>query len=142
MYYEINDNNTNEHIFLNFIKSLKKTIEEKNFGKYIIILDNCSVHKTKILKEYYLENNINVVFISPYNSNFNSIELFFRLLKRKLYQKLYSSTDEAIEEIKKIICEDKFNQGLLQNFRTTLEEYYKFSIKNSNINLNNINIYE
>lgn len=142
LYYEINDDNTNEKIFLEFCKNLKNKIDENKIDKYVIILDNFSVHKTKLLKEYYQENHMNVLFISPYNSNFNSIELFFRLLKRKLYQKLFSSTDEVVEEIKKIIREDRFNEGLYQNYRETLEQYYKFSINNSYMNLNNINIYE
>jgi len=70
-------------------------------------------------------------------SNFNCIEIFFRLIKRIVYQRLYTSTKEVIESIINIIDDDKINEGLKQNFRETLEEYYKYSIAHKNSNLNN-----
>ena len=100
-------------------------------------MDNLSSHKTELLKEFYMKNRINIIFNSPYMSNFNSIELFFRLIKRIIYQRLYTSTKELIESIINIIDDDKINESLKQNFRETLEEYYKFSIVHKNSNLNN-----
>lgn len=138
LYYLINEKNTNEAIFLDFMKGLKQKIEEKGITKYVIVLDNLSVHKSNLLLKYYLENDINILFNSPYQSPFNSIELLFRLIKRKIYQKLYSSTEEAIEEMEKILNEKVIlNKGLEQNFRETLETYYKYSIKYKDLNLNN-----
>ena len=120
------------------MKELKIQLYQKNIKNYAIILDNLSCHKTNTLKSYYAENNINVIFNSPYNSPFNCIELMFRLIKRKLYQKLYSSTDEAIEEMKIIMNENKFEEGLKLNYKETLQEYYRYAIEHQNMNLNNI----
>ena len=138
VHYEINEANTNEEIFINFMKELKIKLKQKNINNYVIILGNLSCHKTKSLKSYYLQNNINIVFNSPYNSPFNCIELMFRLIKRKLYQKLYSSTDEAIEEMKNIINGKKFEEELKLNYKETLKEYYRYSSEHQNINLNDI----
>jgi hypothetical protein len=59
---------------------------------------------------------------------FNCIELFFRLKKRKLYQNIYPSTDLAILEVEKIINDNKLSDGLIKNFKETLENYYKYSL--------------
>lgn len=139
IYYEITDENTTESIFLNFMSNLNKKIKEQNINRYVLVLDNLSSHKTKLLKDFYLNNRMNIIFNSPYMSKFNCVELFFRLIKRKIYQKIYKSTDEAAKEMIKVMNDPKLNEGLKQNFKETLEEYYKFSIDHMNINLNNFN---
>lgn len=137
IYYEINDENTNENVFLNFMKNLKFNLEKLKIDKYAIILDNFAGHKTPSLLEYYKEKKLNIIFNSPYQSNFNSIELFFRLIKKKIYNKLYKSVDEVVNEMKNIINDKGINSSLKQNFRETLEEYLKFSLEFKDINLNN-----
>ena len=44
IYYKINRTSTNENIFLEYLLGLKKEIELRNINKYILILDNLSVH--------------------------------------------------------------------------------------------------
>ena len=63
--------------------------------------------------------------------------MFFRLIKQKIYNRLYKSVDEVIIEMKSIISDDNIKNSLIQNYRETLEEYYKFSIRYKNLNLNN-----
>jgi hypothetical protein len=138
IHYSVNEANTNEEVFINFMKELKNKLCQKNINNYAIILDNLSCHKTSSLKSFYLENHMNVIFNSPYNSPFNCIELMFRLIKRKIYQKLYSSTDEAVKEMQNIMKEKQFEESLKLNYKETLNEYYKYSIEHKNINLNNI----
>ena len=137
IYYEINDENTNENIFLNFMKNLKLNIDKMKIDRYVVILDNFSGHKTSLLLRYYQEEKINILFNSPYQSIFNCIELFFRLIKQKIYNKLYKSVDEVITEMVNIICDENIKSSLLQNYRETLEQYYKFSVDHKNLNLNN-----
>ena len=36
-----------------------------------------------------------------------------------------------------IICDENIKSSLLQNYRETLEQYYKFSVDHKNLNLNN-----
>ena len=120
LYYTINDENTNEQIFLDFMVNLKNILKSLNINNnFVIILDNLSCHKTALLNNYYLKEKINVLFNSPYQSQFNCIELFFRLIKQKLYQKIFSSTDDAIEEIKDIINDNNLKYSLKRNFRET-----------------------
>lgn len=143
LYYTINDENTNEQIFLDFMVNLKNILKSLNINNnFVIILDNLSCHKTALLNNYYLKEKINVLFNSPYQSQFNCIELFFRLIKQKLYQKIFSSTDDAIEEIKDIINDNNLKYSLKRNFRETLEAYYKYALEHNNINLNNFNYEE
>ena len=113
LYYKINDENTDEKQFLLFMKELKEIIDKKNFGHYVVVMDNLSSHKTQLLKKYYLEQKINILFNSPYQSSFNLIELLFRLVKRKVYQNLYSSSEESSKEIERILNDKNLSNGLL-----------------------------
>lgn len=140
--YSINDNNTDEKIFLEFMIKLKEKIDSMKIKDFVIILDNLSSHKTPLLKEFYIKNKLNILFNSPYQSMFNCIELFFRIIKRKLYQNIYPSTDAAILEVEKIINDEKLSEGLIKNFRETLQVYYNYSLKYKDINLNNLEIQE
>lgn len=143
LYYIINDDNTNEQNFMEFMKNLKKVLDSLDIqNNYVIILDNLNCHKTPSLKNFYLKEKMNILFNSPYQSQFNCIELFFRLIKRKLYQKLFSSTEDAIEEIKNILNDNNINNSLKLNFKETLESYYKYAVEHNNINLNNFNYEE
>lgn len=138
LYYKINNENTDENQFLFFIKELKNIIDKKIIGDYVIIMDNLSAHKTDLLKKYYLEQKMNILFNSPYQSSFNLIELFFRLIKRKIYQNIFSSSEEASKEIERIIKDENLKNGLMKNYRETLEIYYYYSKKYEDLNLNNL----
>ena len=120
------------------MKNLIKSIRKTKIQNYAIILDNLSCHKTDLLKEFYKNEKINIIFNSPYRSDFNCIEFFFRLLKQKVYNKLFSSVEEVVNDIKSIIENTNLERSLLQNYRETLENYLAFAIKNKDINLNNL----
>lgn len=138
IYYEINEQNTNESVFLQFMKNLKIKLEQMNINQFVIILDNLSCHKTPLLKSFYEEEKMNIIFNSPYHSNFNCIELLFRIMKKKLYEKLYKSTEDAINEINIIMNDKNINKTLIQNFRETLENYYRFSVSHESTDLNTL----
>ena len=93
LYYKINTNSTDSKSFLEFMKELKIKLSNINYPNYILVLDNLSSHKTEELLEYYANNNINVVFNSPYISYFNAVELAFRVIKKKIYSILFSSSN-------------------------------------------------
>lgn len=138
LYYEINEENTDESIFLKFMKNLKNKLEKINIYNFVVILDNLSCHKTQLLKNFYIEEKINVIFNAPYHSDFNCIEFFFRILKKRLYEKLYQSTDDAIAEVKMILNDNSLEKSLQQNFRETLENYYHYSLSHKYLNLNGL----
>ena len=136
IHFEINKENTNQDIFLQFMKNLLREIKLKNIKKYAIIMDNLSSHKTEELLKFYSENKINVIFNSPYLSQWNAIELAFRAIKRKYYEKLFSDGDEFRNYVMSIINSEDLTKTLNLNFLETLKEYRKFIIENENVNLN------
>lgn len=139
IHYSLNDNTTNEESFLLFIQECVNKLISKNFVNYIIIMDNLSCHKTSKLFQFYFDNKVNVLFNTPYASYFNSIELAFRCIKKKLYSKLFKDFDEINNEVKNIINEDGFKKTLLGNYKETLNRYKFFSLENEYININILN---
>jgi transposase len=63
---------------LEFLKILKR----QNCGKQIaIFLDNCSVHKTNKVKQFAIDNKIEMVFNIAYCPWFNGIEKVWAVMK-------------------------------------------------------------
>lgn len=138
IYYEIRDNSTNENIFLNFINNLITKLKNESVENFVFVLDNLSCHKTPSMKKLFLDNKINVLFNSPYMSEWNCIELAFRALKRKYYHILFETKEEQINYIKRFLENKEFSKTLEFNYCETLKEYRKFITNNENINLNMI----
>ena len=99
-------------------------------------MDNLSVHKTKNLIKIYVENGINVIFNTPYFSNFNSIELAFRSIKNLLYKKVYPDISKIIEDVHNLISTDNFQKTILFNLKETFLEYLKFFERYKSIDFN------
>ena len=56
-----------------------------NPGKRIILLlDNFSSHRSKMVQEFALKNNISLVFLPPYSPDLNPIEQIWRSIKREI----------------------------------------------------------
>lgn len=136
IFYQINKENTSSEKFLEFMKELNKKLYNIKYGKYVLVLDSLSSHKTNDLIEYYSNNRINVIFNSPYISVFNSIELAFRSIKRKIYVSLFDSLESIESRIINIITSEEFKKTLKYNFAETLNEYIKYYEKIKNINFN------
>ena len=47
-------------------------------------MDNCTIHLTKELKEFYKDNKMKVLTIVPYNSEFNGVEFFFNYILKNI----------------------------------------------------------
>ena len=52
LYYELNKENTNSQIFLNFMFNVNKIIKQKLNSKFCIIMDNFACHKTEELFKF------------------------------------------------------------------------------------------
>jgi transposase len=138
IHYCFNKENTNEKNFADFILSLNEKIKDKGISSYAIILDNLSSHKTKTLIKLYINKKMNIIYNSPYQSTFNSIELAFRSLKKYLYSKIFETMDKVIEESSSFINSDSFQNTLKLNFKETIEKYINFSEKYKFLNLKNL----
>lgn len=135
---DLNEENTTAEIYLNFLKNLYESLKKENNKKYVIILDNLKLHKTKEVISYCIEKKINLVFNIPYQSIFNGIELCFRSMKKIIYSNIYNSVDEIKEMLNSLIQDEKFKKSLLYNYKETLNEYlyYSENHKYDNLNLN------
>jgi len=52
---EMNEQNTNSKIYLNFLKNLCIDLKKDNNRSYVIILDNLKLHKTKEIISYFAQ---------------------------------------------------------------------------------------
>lgn len=68
-----------------------------NIDYAINILDNCSIHHAKKVRELIDERNIHVVWNVPYCPQFNGIELYWAQTKefKKLVIKIKTGTVQA-----------------------------------------------
>lgn len=113
----------NKLIFLEFMEELVTIANRKFNNNYFIVLDNCSIHASKICKAFFFQNNIDVLFLASYMPEHNSVELVFNLIKaeiKKLYIKV--STMKKIQ----VIISEKVTE-ILNNI--SHEKYMAFSIK-------------
>lgn len=138
IYYKINRKNTNEETFLEFFRDFLKESKKLALGKYLVVMDNLSCHKTPKLINFFVENKINIVFNCPYMSQFNCVELYFRYIKRQLYSNLFSSLDEVENYVKKLLDDKNNRNTLIKNYISTMKTYVLYFYKNKNINLNNL----
>ena len=134
--YKLIKETTTEKTFLEFLEELLNEIKIRKIEKYILIMDNLSSHKTEELIKFYKANNINVVFNSPYISQWNSIELAFRAIKKQYYQKIFETEENLEEYVSKIINSEEFSKTIFLNFGETLKEYRKFVLETNDLNLN------
>lgn len=77
---EIIKGSINKDIFLRYIKKLELT---KN---HVLLLDNASIHHSKIIKDYCSSKNIELLYTPPYSPWYNPIELAFSIVKRYYYK--------------------------------------------------------
>lgn len=49
---------------------------------FALLIDNCIIHKTKAVREYAKNHNIELIFIVPYSPWYNGIEEVWAMAKR------------------------------------------------------------
>lgn len=90
----INKKSNKSNDFVSFMKIIvkklkkdKKTKEDYEKGRYCIILDNASIHKSKLVTEYLNSSSLSVLYFAPYHPENNPVEYAFRLMKGKFYRR-------------------------------------------------------
>jgi DDE superfamily endonuclease len=85
-------------------------------NRYTILMDNATIHKTKIFKEYVEKNEISIVYNIPYNP----IEMIFSPLKRytknhktNSFESINNSVINYINNINKKSLKKMFRKALL-----------------------------
>ena len=88
-------------------------------------MDNASVHRSNIFKEYYKNNKLNVVYNAPYLSKFNPIENVFSLLRKHIQKGINNTKKDIINIInnfRKNINSDHL-RNIFNHCFTLLENY-------------------
>lgn len=65
----------------------------------ILVLDNCSVHTSKLVRETIQKLKLNVIFLPPYSPDFNPIELMWSKMKSFLRKQKARTFDKLIEAV-------------------------------------------
>ena len=132
----INKENTSSIVYLNFLKELYQKLQKEKNKRYVIILDNLRLHKTIEVIPYFVEKKVNLVFIVPYQSVFNAIELYLRTIKKVINSKVYDSLDDLKDKKNNLIEDKSFAKSLLYNHKETLNEYVYYTENHKHDNLN------
>ena len=61
------------HKITNFIQKINKNTN----NKYILYMDNATIHKSKVVNQCIKDNNIKVIYNISYHSEYNPIEYIF-----------------------------------------------------------------
>lgn len=84
----------NKELFASYIKTqLKPTLADDD----ILLLDNSSVHTSKLVLNTLRDCNIKYLFLPRYSPDYNPIELFWAFMK-SLLRKLKAKTHDKLEE--------------------------------------------
>ena len=96
---------TNAEIFKCFLDYmlfyLKEEINPQDIG---IILDNCSIHRSKLVREYCKKKGIKLYFLPQYSPELAPVEIYFSNIKHSIVQKIGKDsadmkTEESISKI-------------------------------------------
>jgi transposase len=90
----------------------------------VLVLDNSSVHKSKVVIDALSENGINYLFLPPYSPDLNPIELMWSKVKNKMRKikareknELTKALNTALESIEKKDVENWFKHA---GYRATI----------------------
>ncbi len=94
----INLNTVNKGVFLDFLQNLLNKIkldfdlkEKHKLKKITLIIDNAKIHKGNEIREFCINNELNILYLPPYMPMFNPIETVFSLMKKEFYLYEYSN---------------------------------------------------
>jgi transposase len=100
----------NAKTFIAFLPQLHQSFPDQLL---VVILDNCSIHKSKQVKAFVAKTPwLELEHLAPYRPEYNPIERFWRWLKNKVYGgKSYKTMAEVVSTIRKLIWH--YNAGRL-----------------------------
>lgn len=78
VHFEVIVGSNNAITFSNFISRLK----DKSKGPSVVIMDNLSVHKSKVVADLFDTDSFKQLFLPPYSSPLNPIERLWAVIKR------------------------------------------------------------
>lgn len=86
---QLEDSSIRKEHFVAFLDKLKHHEEDT-----YVFLDNLSVHRSKVVKDFAAANRIKLIYNAAYSSEYNPIERLFAVCKHK-FRKLLLQTPEV-----------------------------------------------
>lgn len=102
-----------------FVKFITKITFK--YPNHCLFMDNCIIHKSKLMFNTIKNKNLNVVFNAPYHSKFNPIEYIFSMLRKHLNNNVNDTFDDL--------------HNLLKNFKISFNSDILLKIFNNCFNL-------
>lgn len=81
-----------------FLEKIK--VENKEYKAIVVVLDNFSSHKSKMIRDKAEKLGIYFVYLPPYSPNLNPIEFLWKSIKRVISLKLIKNINELKSTIK------------------------------------------
>ncbi len=106
---------TNSETFVDFLKDMRRT-----YGRFVMVLDNASYHKTDTVKNFVkgTGGDVRLIFLPPYTPQLNPIEVQWRVLKRILAGRQFKTTGEVAGAVKRIIRTGEMKPVKLMKYLT------------------------
>jgi len=85
----------NSTIFASFIDGLATD------GRDVLLMDNCAIHKTRLVRQVIERRNLTALFLPPYTPSFQPVEHAFSVLKNAYRRALHcqgNPSDEVMRE--------------------------------------------
>jgi len=68
-------------------------IEGERHPRSVIVMDNCRIHKTKLVTDVLSSFDVKVIYLPPYSPDFNPIELDFVVIKSAIRRYRHRAED-------------------------------------------------
>lgn len=97
--YEFFEENIGSDHFIIFLRQLIKKISENSYlfefynkKRIVIIMDNCSFHKSYKTLNFIRSTNFNLLSLPSYQPQINIVEYIFSYVKKDFYSSIFSNT--------------------------------------------------
>jgi transposase len=107
-YVDVNEDNTQDNTTsalkgttdANFIKFINGLLDVMNFDKNLKWMNNCTIHKSKLMIRKVENHGYKVMYLPPYSPKLNPIEQFWAVIKEilKRHRLLTQKKSERITE--------------------------------------------
>lgn len=85
---------------------LDKVREANGERKMVMILDNCPVHRSAVVKEHAAVLDIILLFLPPYSPQFNPIELIWKTVKRAISRAFLLYKDHLMALVEEVFAKE------------------------------------
>ena len=91
---------------------LREFVKANPGKRIVLVLDNFSSHRSKLVQKYAVQNNIHLVYLPPYSPDLNPIEQIWRAIRR------YISTIfiRDLDHLKSVICEEFYDRVMRNTY--------------------------